>query len=406
MKLIQKFVDFFNAFCERKLIGYSIDQYIIMIIVASIFLPFYYGLITMIILIIYLVRTKQLRKVIADTPKGYVALLFGAYALIVCLCTQNLMGSAQTIGMIAIAIFIMYYRKHVDERLFTFIIDTCCLLSILCFLYGLLEYVTIVERLGNMFTDFIIDDHPDNRVESMFFNANYYAMMIQFLVLMCVYKILHAKTFHRVVFYTTTIVCNLFALYLTGCRVGWLSFLITLPLMFYMNSWKKTSYAMIGVIGLAGLVILMNPSLFPRIDSVFADFAKRGRIWGTAIKAIMAYPIFGLGPSGYYLIYSQFNGHPTYHCHSVYLDPFLSFGVVGLAIASRFMIPVFKEIHYVFKNKLNPELSGLIASFFVVLFVHGVFDHTAYWIQTGTIFLLVINACCMYQKDYQVEETV
>ena len=59
MGLISKFVDFFNAFCERKLIGYSIDQYIIMIIVASILLPFYYGLIAMIIMIIYLIYRYQ-----------------------------------------------------------------------------------------------------------------------------------------------------------------------------------------------------------------------------------------------------------------------------------------------------------------------------------------------------------
>ena len=113
---------------------------------ASIFLPFYYSLIAMIIMILYLIYTKQLKSVIQNTPKGYVAILFGLYSLIVCLCTQNLLGTAQTLGMIAIAIFIMYYRKHVDERLFTFIVDTCCLLSILCFIYGLLEYVTIVER--------------------------------------------------------------------------------------------------------------------------------------------------------------------------------------------------------------------------------------------------------------------
>ena len=72
-------------------------------------------------------------------------------------------------------------------------------------------------------------------------------------------------------------------------------------------------------------------------------------------------------------------------------------------MASIFIIPVIKEVIYMFKNKLNPELSGLIASFFVVIFVHGIFDHTAYWIQTGVVFLLVINACCMYKKNNVVE---
>ena len=69
----------------------------------------------------------------------------------------------------------------------------------------------------------------------------------------------------------------------------------------------------------------------------------------------------------------------------------------------RFLITFTRFNEFMFKNRLNPELSGLIVSFFVVLFVHGVFDHTAFWIQTGVVFLLVINACCMYKKDDLVE---
>lgn len=403
MSLGKKFVDFFKAFCERKLIRYTLDQYIIMILVFSIFLPFYFGLMAIVLLILYLIYTKQLKSVIENTPKGNIALLFSLYSLMLCLYFHNLLGLAESIGMAGVMIFIMYYRKHVDERLFTFIVDTCCLMSILCFMYGLMEYAAIVERLGYPFMDFIIEDHPKNRVDSTFFNANYYGMMIQFLVLLCIYKILHAKTLHRIVFYTTTIFCNLFALYLTGCRVGWVSFLITIPLMFYMNSWKKTSYAMIGIIALTGIFVVMHPSVFPRLDSIFVDFAKRAKIWITAIKGIMENPLFGYGPSGYMVIYEKFAGHPTYHAHSVYLDPILSFGVIGITMASVFIQPILKEIMQMFKKRENLELCGLIASFLVVVLVHGVFDYTIFWFQTGVVFLLVMNACCMVKNKNEVK---
>ena len=36
----------------------------------------------------------------------------------------------------------------------------------------------------------------------------------------------------------------------------------------------------------------------------------------------------------------------------------LSFGIVGVTMASIFIIPVIKEVIYMFKNRLNPELSG------------------------------------------------
>lgn len=403
MSLMNRFIAFMKAFCERKLLGYSFDQYIIMMMVFSMFLPYYFGVASLVLLVIYLVATKQLKTVIQDTPKGYMVMLFMLYIFIVSLTHHNYMGVGQSLGMCAIALFIMYYRKHVNHRLFTFIVDTCCLMSILSFIYGLIDYSIIVERLGFEFSDLVIFDRPENRVDSVFFNANYYATMIQFLVLMCIYKILHAKTLHRILFYTVTILCNLFALYLTGCRVGWISFIFTLPLMFFMNSWKKTTYAILGIYAFLGLAVIANPSIFPRIESILEDFAKRADIWMTAIKGIQEYPIFGLGGNGYTLIHKRFNGHPTFHSHSVYLDPILSYGIVGLTIASTFIYPVLREILHMLRYRINYELCGLIVSFIIVLLVHGVFDHTVFWLQTGVVFLLVVNAGCMYRDD-QVKE--
>lgn len=387
-----------KSFCDRKLLGYSVEQYIIMFVVFTLFLPYYFSLAAMVGVVIYLIYTRQLKSVIENTPRGWFALLFSAYSLAVSLSFQNYLGVGQSLGMMLIVIFILFYREHVNERLFTFIVDTCCLVSICCFIWGLMEYAKIVDRLGYPFEEFIVEDAPKNRINSTFYNANFYAMMIEFLVLMCIYKILHAKSLHRVVFYSVTILCNLFALYLTGCRSGWLSFVLTIPLMFFMNDQKKISFAMCGLIGLSILVVLLNPSIFPRFDNIIEYFFNRTDIWGTAAHGIRDNFIFGRGPSGYAQIYELYGGRKTVHSHSIYLDPFLSFGIVGVSLALYFIWPVLKEFYHLYRSKLNKELFGLMMCFLITIFVHGIFDYTVFWVQTGTVFLLVMNAGSMYRK--------
>lgn len=387
-----------RSFCERKLTGYSVDQYIIMFVVFTIFLPYYFSLAAMAGVTIYLIITKQLRHVILSTKRGYWALLFCLFSFSVSSYYHNYMGMGQSLGLILIVIFILYYRKHVDERLFTFIVDMCCLASIICFIWGLMEYVSIVDRLGYPFNELIVENAPEDRINSTFRNANLYAMMIQFLVLMCIYKILHVKTMHRIIFYTVTILCNLFALYLSGCRAGWLSFLVTIPLMFYINKRKKTCLAMCGLIGLSVIVVLLEPSIFPRFDNILEYFFDRTDIWWTAFKGIQESFWFGMGPSAYYLIYERFGGPMTLHSHSVYLDPLLSFGVIGLSMACYFMWPILKEIYDLYIRKINIEMFGLIICFILTVLIHGVFDYTIFWVQTGTIFLLVLNGGSIYSR--------
>ena len=388
-----------KAFCERKLLGYSVDQYIIMFVVFIIFLPHYFSLAAMVGVAIYLIYTKQLKKIIFNTPRGHWALIFGGLSMIVSLYYQNYRGFMQCIGIVFVAIFILYYRNYVDERLFTFIVDTCCLLSLCCFVWGLLEYAQIVDRLGYPFDEFIVEDSPANRINSTFYNANYYGMMIQFLVLMCLYKILHAKTIHRVVFYVVTILCNLFVLYLSGCRAGWLSFLVTIPLIFYINKRKKTSLFLVLMIVLVVVIVLLNPEIFPRFDNILRYFFNRTKIWFTAIKGICETPLFGRGPSAYYMIYESLNGRKAFHSHSVYLDPLLSFGIVGVGMICYFAWPVVKEVYRLYAKKINIELFALIICAILAVLIHGIFDYTVFWIQTGTVFLLILNSGSMYKKE-------
>ena len=83
-------------------------------------------------------------------------------------------------------------------------------------------------------------------------------------------------------------------------------------------------------LGIAGFFFL-NPDKFPRIEYLISNLDVRIQIWSCAIQGIKASPLLGQGPFTYMMILDKYNGHLTQHAHSVYLDPLLSFGIIGLA---------------------------------------------------------------------------
>ena len=240
-----------------------------------------------------------------------------------------------------------------------------------------------------------MEDNPKDRINSTFFNANYYAMMIEFLVLICVYKMMQVKTMRRIVFYIVTIVCNLFALYLTGCRTAWVPFVVTIPFMFLIN--KRMGYfgTTMGTLGAGGIALLLKPDILQR-TSIFTDFLKRANIWQTAWKGIQAHPLLGEGPLTYYHIYPLYHGHPTQHAHSVYLDPFLSHGVIGVAIFAVYLGSNLKQVWRLFQRRIDMRLFSLIVACILTVFIHGILDDTVYWVQTGFLFLLILSSSSIY----------
>lgn len=217
---------------------------------------------------------------------------------------------------------------------------------------------------------------------------------------------MQVKTLRRIVFYVVTIVCNLFALYLSGSRTAWIPFVVTIPFMFLIN--KRFIYfttSMAGIGG-AGLLLLLEPKLMQRA-TIFQDFAKRSNIWETAIKGIQAHPLLGEGPLTYFHIYKQYHGHPTQHAHSIYLDPILSHGIIGVILAGIYFAGNLKEVYLLLKRRIDLRLFSLISAFILTILIHGILDYTVYWVQTGLMFLIVLSASSMYfhkEQPYDIHE--
>ncbi|MCI9291931.1 MAG: O-antigen ligase family protein [Erysipelotrichaceae bacterium] len=384
------------AFLHRKFDGYCFEEYMIMAVVCCMFLPFYISLTAVVVAVLYMIGKNKIPALFKQYPSAKWMMLFCILTFFVSLFHNNQLGALCSIGLIIVFLFILFYRSIITPRLFELITDACCIISLFCFAWALLEYHSIINSLDYEVFSLQIEDDPSHRVNSTFFNANYYAMMVEFLILICVYKMMNAKTPRRIVFYIITISCNLFGLYLSGCRTAWIPFLLTLPLMFLLNNHRRFFMSTLALMIVFGIMVLIDPEIFPRSDSFMKYLEIRLDIWQAALKGIQAHPLFGQGPLTYYHSYMLYGGPPTEHAHSVYLDPFLSFGIIGVCLIGIYFYQNGKEVYRLYKYKYNVRLFSLILAFILTVMIHGILDYTIFWVQTGLLFLLVLSASGMY----------
>ena len=393
-----------KAFYHRKLDGYTFEEYLIMFVTCSIFLPYFCSVAAIGFTLGYLAFTHQLVRIIRQTPRAFLAFAFCLLSFIVSALYHNSIGMAQSFVMLLIFVYYMFYRSIINKRLLILLIDACCIISIFCFIWAIMEYFRIIDHFGYSFLELEVEDAPRWRVNSTFFNANFYAAMIEFLVLCCVYKLLYSRTLRRIIFYAAIIIMNLFALYLTGCRAAWPTFVIAIPVMFLLTRHRKSFAFSAGLVGCGAAAVLLDPSLLPR--SGFLDsFIVRGRIWRTALQAIRDHLWFGGGPQCYQIFYKQYDGRKAAHAHSVYIDLLLSYGIVGCVLLLLYFWPNIREIARLYTRRYDVPLFALIVCFVLAVLVHGVLDHTINWIQTGMLFLMVFSASAIYVNNGGQRET-
>ena len=361
---------------------FTFDQLLLLFTCFSLTFPFYLLGPILLIEFLYLIISKKAITALKQTPKVKYLYLFVLVSLFISLIHKNILGALATIGIFIFIVFMVYYRKHINQSTFEFIIDMLIILSIFWAFYGIYEQFQIYHRLGvNHFT-FKVYARRENRLNSVFYNANYYAMMIEFIAVS--------------IFYVIVGFLNLFMLYMTGCRAGYVAIAGAICLFLIFNkNYKLCALIAFGCLGIVGFFVL-NPSKFPRIEYLVSNLGVRAKIWNCAIQGIIASPFLGQGPFTYMMILNKYNGHLTQHAHSVYLDPLLSFGIIGLAC----LVPyVYDNCKRLYKVKEHYSYIALVMGFIGVLLIHGILDYTIFWIHTGLFFLFVLSSFEMFETN-------
>lgn len=385
-------------------------QRYIIVAVFSMFLPFYMCGGILIFLTLRLLWKGEIKEAYRQIPKSRFIIYFSLLSAIVSLFYQNYYGFVCSIGILVILSFVLYYRIHIDSRLFEYITNCIIVLSIFAALYGLIEYIGILNSYNIDQFEIMIFNRPQDRINSVFFNANYYAMMIEFFVCLTFYKILKIKDikleWKKFIYYVAVIGLNLFVLLLTACRTAWPALAGGILIMLIVDKHYKTCACILALVIVACIYFLLNPSKFPRVDNIVAYFMTRAGIWEVAIQNIITHPLFGEGPMTYMHIYPLYHGHPTEHAHSIYLDPLLCFGIVGLLTIAPYIYSNIQRLYRLWKLKVDKTLVALIVSFTVMIFIHGILDYTIFFVQTGFLYLLIASSFDVHKHALKAYESL
>lgn len=368
------------------------------------FLPFYITLIIHAIELIILLKRGELVEAYKNTKASYFILFFCALLAIVSLFYQNYLGILVTVGILMLGSFAVYYRQHISAESFEFFMDTTLILSLVAALVAIIQYFIILHRFNIDGFELIIFNTPKNRVDSFYFNANYYAMMIEFWVGIAFYKILRLTqeehvNFKKIGGYCIIILINLFTLVLSGCRTAWPAMLAGLAIMLLFAHFYKL-FGLIAAGGMASAGFLFtHKSYIPRASNITKYLGVRQKIWRAALASIKDHPLFGEGPLTYMHIWKQYNGHNTQHAHNIFLDPPLSFGIVGILMILPYFISCIKRTYITYKLHKNDTLVALIIGLIVMTYIHGLLDYTIFFIQTSFTLFIVISSFDIYRGE-------
>lgn len=395
--------------------NYALNDKLLILLGASVMLPWILTSVIIVGIGFYVFFWGNIRSLIRDVHKSLVPFVFALYLLITSLLHNNLLGAGLSVGMAFIFANLVFYRKYINKNIFEIIINTIIVLSLVSVVYAIGEqfyYMNTVEKMSGFFD---IQNRPEHRVHAFFFNATYYAMICVFVTLFCAYQFMVNKEVKLRIFFIIAGATNLFSLFLTGGRIGWLCLAAGILAMLFTNRWYKTLFVYVSLLGGTIVMLACKPGLIPRLAEKGLALGRREHIYQAAILMIKNNYLLGGGPLTYYNIYSNYNhayalkygtdhlskslGISAPHSHSLFLESILSFGVVGTLIFGYYLIYQFKIYIRLFTKKLDIHLGSLISGILVATMLFCVIDFPVFWIQTGMLFLMIFGSSSIYEDN-------
>ena len=193
-----------------------------LIAIAAIFLPFYITVVIHAIIFFKWIKQGEVKKGYEETKRSKYIIFFSALIFLTSVFYQNWPGAGVSLGYLMLYSMTLVYRRHASEELFDTMLNIVIGLSVFAAVWAIIEYIFILRQFDLEGWYLVVFNAPQYRTNAMFFNANYYAMMIEFFVAICFYKFLKYTHNHGFMNHIKEIVIiglisllNLFCLYLT-----------------------------------------------------------------------------------------------------------------------------------------------------------------------------------------------
>lgn len=363
-----------NFFQREKevFLSYTFPEKLLFLNSVSIFLPFFLSAVPLLITVIISLLNKSIRKEIFAVSYWKAFLIFTLIGVLSPIVNQNLLGVGGGIFMFVLMLFSFLSRAFMTEKLWDKITENICNLSILSFIIGVIDYTVRYSP------------DSEHRTASTFFNANYYAFIVEIIVVLCVYKI--TKNPGKWYKYLGIALVNCSAILICKTRTALVAvFIGILAYFFFSKKWKIVGVVS-GVIGVAVLATIISPETFlPRYETFFWSLNDRFEIWKTAVEGLLYRPIFGQGLWAYWRLYDIFGGRFAVNAHCIWLDTFLSFGIAGtIAIFYYFIRATIKGV----KRLDLREKAALLALILTVL-AHCTIDLAITGVETSIMAMLL-----------------
>ena len=323
------------------------------------------------------------KKTIINVVKSPGFIFFALFALIAIISpviNKNWLGLIAGIAALMITLIGLYYRTVMTEPLFNLILDISCLCSIVCSL------IAIVQKLSSL-----------NLVEvyrpvSTFMNANYFGCISEFMIIICIYKLIYNNDRSGISFYGIALLANLISLYLSGSYSSVLGIVTGIfILLLYAKKYKKIIAVSIVFISIAAILVLF-PVLMPRITSdVETTASLRLTIWNEALRAFLNHPLFGQGLLSYFKVSREMGVYVQPHSHSIYIDVLLNFGIIGTLMIISYTFILLKNTYFEIKRSGRLPNIGLALAIASAVMTHGISDVTILWMQTSAFFIVLFS---------------
>ena len=374
---------------------FNLDEKMILLATLFLFLPYQIASIGIACILVQALCRHKLVDALKQQTGALFFYSFVGLEFVVTILHANWNGFGNVWLFVLIGLYGAYYRKSVTKNCFEKMCDLIVVLSVLAAIYGLYQFNQISIANGRTFLEFHIFNSPTRRITSTFMNANIYAMVIDFVCVICMYRFVKNENILYRIFYFIVALFNFFVLYLTGSRTALLPFVVIFPIFLYCIRWKKLFITSIVLeLCVCGLVFL-KPNLIPRISDM-STFASRIKIWKTAFLCSSMHPFFGWGPQTYKQFYPLVHGHKAPHAHNIYIDSILSYGIMGTLILLAYIFLLNKEIFTSNTRKENPALFGMMMCFIAIVLIYGLLDCTLNIVATGMLCFIILNSACMY----------
>ena len=360
----------------RSLAG-DFDHMIILALTVSLFLPFYFSMaVIAFVAIVVMVRHDKRAKAFRS-PYTRFLLAFLLVPFFVSATYHNIMGMSYSILLLALVICGFYLRSVMTRFMFNEAMDLCCVGSAVSAVVALVQKFIVYGAV------------PTYRPMSVFSNANYYGMMIEFCVLIALYRMITNREGRT--WYTIVILLNLIGLSACASMSSIVALACGVITLLVLKGKYRYGILFMGLLGVFAVVCLSFPELFSRGD-LDSSMGHRMEIWHAAIRGIKEYPLLGRGPRAYEMLSMEVGSFHTIHAHNLLLDMLLNYGFIGSAAIGFYVVTQIRVLVMRFKSSICNNMNVLMAAAFISVLAHGVTDVTILWVQTGMLFMLLFSS--------------